>query len=98
MLLNEDLLHQTWTVVKLSMLFFIDHPPGEFTIPPTHHQAVTPPLVCGVERFNQEVSHRQISPPEKVVDACLQKLSDLHLSKVHTCILAMNTVSLLLSK
>uniref|UniRef100_A0A3B4VMZ4 Coiled-coil domain containing 158 n=1 Tax=Seriola dumerili TaxID=41447 RepID=A0A3B4VMZ4_SERDU len=61
-------------------------PPGEFTILPTHHQAVTPPLVCGVENLNQEVSQRQISSPEKevlenAIDDCLQQLSDLQLSK-----------------
>ncbi|XP_056232730.1 coiled-coil domain-containing protein 158-like [Seriola aureovittata] len=61
-------------------------PPGEFTILPTHHQAVTPPLVCGVENLNQEVSRRQISSPEKevlenAIDDCLQQLSDLQLSK-----------------
>ncbi|KAG7221301.1 hypothetical protein INR49_017368 [Caranx melampygus] len=63
-----------------------DHndPPGEFNILPTHHQAVTPPLVCGVDRLNQEVAKGQISPPEKEVDACLQQMSDLQLSKTQT--------------
>uniref|UniRef100_A0A4W6EGD4 Coiled-coil domain containing 158 n=1 Tax=Lates calcarifer TaxID=8187 RepID=A0A4W6EGD4_LATCA len=55
---------------------------------PIHHQAVTQPLVCGVDGLNQEMAQKQSSSPRKEVlenalDDCLQQLSDLQLSKTH---------------
>ncbi|XP_071339688.1 coiled-coil domain-containing protein 158-like isoform X2 [Trachinotus anak] len=60
--------------------------PGGFTVLPTHHQTVTPPLVCSVDSLNQEVAQGQISSCQKevlenAIDDCLQQLSDLQLSK-----------------
>ncbi|GLD54316.1 coiled-coil domain-containing protein 158 isoform X6 [Lates japonicus] len=60
---------------------------GDFTSP-IHHQAVTQPLVCGVDSLNQEMAQKKSSSPRKEVlenalDDCLQQLSDLQLSKTH---------------
>lgn len=65
-----------------------DDSPGDSSFLPTHQQAVTQPLVFGLDILNQEVAQRDISSPgkevlENAMDDCLQQLSDLQLNKVH---------------
>ncbi|XP_039906991.1 coiled-coil domain-containing protein 158-like isoform X2 [Simochromis diagramma] len=60
--------------------------PGDSSFLPTHQQAVTQPLVFGLDILNQEVAQRDISSPgkqvlENAMDDCLQQLSDLQLNK-----------------
>ncbi|XP_054467233.1 coiled-coil domain-containing protein 158-like isoform X2 [Anoplopoma fimbria] len=58
--------------------------PGGSTIPSTHQQPETQPLVCALDSSNQE----DISSPGKevlgnAIDDCIQQLSDLQLYKTH---------------
>ncbi|CAI5649565.1 unnamed protein product [Oreochromis niloticus] len=59
---------------------------GDSSFLSTHQQAVTQPLVFGLDILNQEVAQRDISSPgkevlENAMDDCLQQLSDLQLNK-----------------
>nr|XP_019954864.1 PREDICTED: coiled-coil domain-containing protein 158 isoform X2 [Paralichthys olivaceus] len=68
--------------------FNVYNPPGDFTIFPTHTQAVTQHLDCGLDILNQEVLERQISSPgkkvlENALDDGFQQLPGLQLRKTH---------------
>ncbi|XP_034547793.1 coiled-coil domain-containing protein 158-like isoform X2 [Notolabrus celidotus] len=66
--------------------FNVHDSPGDSSIPSTHQQAVTQPLVCGLGSLSQTGAQRDICSPreevfENVIDDCLQQLSDLQLNK-----------------
>lgn len=61
---------------------FIDSSLGDSTILSAHQQAVTQPLVLGLDSLPQEVSAHGKEVLENVLDDCLQQMSNLQLNKV----------------
>lgn len=75
-----------------------DDSPGDSSILSIHQQAVTQPLVCGLDSLNQELAQRDVLSPgdemlKNTVDDCLtEQLSDLQLNKVCTFVKAINII------
>ncbi|XP_067471940.1 coiled-coil domain-containing protein 158-like isoform X1 [Thunnus thynnus] len=61
--------------------FNVDDSLGDSSILSAHQQAVTQPLVCGLDSLNQEVSVHGKEVLENVLDDSLQQMSNLQLSE-----------------